>query len=218
MADSKKIHLWPEELKEQEGQIISSFILEIPNNERKQIWYRLPIEFAPAITRCCDPFVLAALFISMSTPADLIVHGEVSPSLLFKLKEFQAAWSSWLPDRYTSIDIISDSEQEQSKHDSSNALMTFSGGVDSCFTAWRYNKPGCETFPYHLKTCLVVHGFDFPPQHEGTFSQVLRRSRSILDSVGMTLIPITTNLRTINQIVDYTHGAFLASRSAAWIL
>jgi len=43
----------------------------------------------------------------------LIVHGEVSLRFV-QAQEFQAAWSSWLPDRYTSIDIISDSEQEQS--------------------------------------------------------------------------------------------------------
>jgi len=207
----KKIHLWPEETSQQEDLFTAGFTLEEANGERKSLWYRIPLEFAPAITKWCDPYVLAALFKAMATPADLFVHGNVSPSLLYNLKEFQFAWNSWLPEQYTPIEIIAEVEMERFSLDTSNAVMAFSGGADSCYTAWHYTKPKNERLAYSLPAGVLIHGFDFPPKYEDTFSRSINKAKLILDSVGMTLIPMTTNLRTINQPLDDAGGAFLAS-------
>jgi len=70
-----KIHMWPEEAIVKEDLITTGFTYEEADGEYKSAWYRLPSEFAPAVTHWCDPFVLAILFKAMSTPSDLIVHG-----------------------------------------------------------------------------------------------------------------------------------------------
>jgi len=206
-----KIHLWPEEITYQGDYVTKGFQLEESNGDRKSLWYRLPSEFSPIITEWCDPLVIGALFHAMSVPADLLVHGYVSPSLIFNLREFQDAWSSWFPDQYTRIDIIPEVSKERSKSITQDAVMTFSMGVDASFTAWRYKKPNIDRIPYNLQAGVLVHGFDFPPQYDETFDRAIRRAKVMMNSLGMTLIPMTTNLRTSNQPISSRHGAFLAS-------
>ena len=206
-----KIHLWPEDIIYLGDGATKGFILEEPSGQRHALWYRFPSEFSSKITEWCDPFVVGALFNAMSIPADLVVHGNVSPSLIFNLREFQDAWSSWHPELYSQVDIIPEASKERTQPDTQDAVMTFSMGVDGCFTAWRYNKPDHERIPYALRAGILVHGFDFPPQYEETFDRAIKRARIILDSVGMTLIPMTTNLRTINHPTESRHGAFLIS-------
>jgi len=191
--------------------VVAGFTLEEVNHERKYVWYRLPAEFSPSITKSCDPFVLAALFKAMNTPADLVVHGEVSPSLLFNLDEFQAAWTSWIPKQYSRIEIIPDNEQERSAPDTPNAVMAFSGGVDSCFTAWRYRKENGEQLPYLLQAGVLIQGLEIPLKFESTFDNAVRRSNRILDSLGMDLIPMVTNQRIIHLGMMDTMAAFLVS-------
>ena len=111
----KKFHLWPEEPRVQEDQINASFYLETEAGERQQFWFRMPLEHRGALTTHCDPYVLAALFRAMRAPADLIVHGQASPSLLRNLEEYQAVWVKWRPKVYSKIEILADEELEAPK-------------------------------------------------------------------------------------------------------
>jgi len=205
------MHLWPVEAIEQEDNVSAGFTLEEVNGERKSIWYRLPSEYASSITQWCDPYVLAVLFKAMITPADLVVHGKVSPSLLFNLKEFQAAWHSWLPDHYSEIEIIPEKEEERHKPNHLNAVVAFSGGADSCYTAWHYANPKDERLLHTLQAGVFIHGYDFPPNLRDTFDRAFGKAQILLDSLGMTLIPMTTNLRSSRQPPVDAGGAFLAS-------
>ena len=166
---------------------------------------------APAITESCDPFVLAALFTAMQTPADLQVHGAVSPSLLKNLEEFQAIWHAWLPDRYQPVEILAESEQEAGPAAGSAAIMTFSGGVDSSFTAWRHRTGQAGRQTQDLQAGLILHGFDIPINREDAFDVAFERSRIMLDSLGMETIPMTNNLRGLGSLFADCHGAILAS-------
>ncbi len=206
-----KIHLWPEDRIEKDGQISTGFTLEEVNGDRKTIWYRMPLEFSSAITKWCDPFVLAVLFKAMTTPADLVVHGKVSPSLLYNLKEFQAAWNAWLSKRYAEIDIIPDIERERHQPDNKNAVVAFSGGADSGYTAWRYKTSKNERFPFSLSAGVFIHGYDLPLKLQDTHDRAIGKARILLDSLEMTMIPMATNLRSIRQPPVDAGGAFLAS-------
>ena len=207
----EKLHIWPEGTTEQEGLLTTGFMLEDAQGTRTRGWYRLPAGLRQAITESCDPFVLAALFIAMQTPADLQVHGTVSPSLIRNLEEFQAIWHAWLPDRYQPVEILAESEQEIRPADGSPAIMTFSGGVDSSFTAWRHRTGHAGRQTQDLQAGLILHGFDIPLKSEKAFDHAYERSRIMLDSLGMETIPMTTNLRGLGGLFDNCHGAILAS-------
>jgi hypothetical protein len=205
------IDLWPEEPTLQADQIEAGFVLEDALGTHTRCWYRLPAEQRQAITDHCDPFVLAALFTAMHTPADLKVHGAVSPSLLKNLEEYQAIWHAWLPDRYQPVEILAESEQEAGRAIGSAAVMTFSGGVDSSFTAWRHRTGQAGRLTEDLQAGLILRGFDLPVKSAKAFDVAFDRSRSMLDSLGMEIIPLSNNLRGLGGFFDDNHAAILAS-------
>ena len=206
-----QLHIWPEEPAEQEGLVTTGFALEDAQGKRERFWYRLPTAQRGALTESCDPYVLAVLFTAMQTPADLRVHGSVSPSLLKNLEEYQAIWHSWLPDRYQPVEVLAESEQEAGRAAGSAAVMTFSGGVDSSFTAWRHRTGHAGRQTEDLQAGVILHGFDIPLKSEKAFDVALNRSRIMLDSLGMETIPMATNLRGVGSNFDNSHATILAS-------
>jgi hypothetical protein len=205
---------------ESNDHVVKSVTIESQTIGRKKLWYQLPIEYSNCVTKSCDPFVVATLFLSMTGATDLHIHGEVSPSLLRNLEEFQAVWSCWRPKRYTKIEIIAEFEREQEKKiNSDRAVLCFSGGVDSCFSAWRHRGGNPNRQSYKLQAGIMVHGFDIPLDQPDIFELALKRSAMMLQSIGMDIIPIGTNFRELEQTSlgkleqdwEDCHGAGLAS-------
>lgn len=212
---SKFIHLWQEEIKEIEDEIIIEATVE-EFEYRYPLWYRLPLGYRSQVSQSCNPFVLATLFLAMNKKANLVVHGEVSPSLLQHLVEFQVAWSCWNPRRYQQVDIRADVERESQKIEASKRVIsTFSGGVDSCFTAWRHcvdSESYCnKKQQINLEAAIMVHGFDIPLEQKEVFQRAADKSKRMLESLGVELIPVTTNFRDIKQDWEDAHGAGIAS-------
>jgi hypothetical protein len=206
-----RLQIWPEGITEQDGMLTTGFVLEDARGTRTRGWYRLLAGHHAAITDSCDPFVLASLFIAMGTPANLQVHGAVSPSLLKNLEEFQAIWHTWMPERYQPVEILAESEQEPVLPAGSPAILAFSGGLDSSFTAWRHRTGQAGRQTQDLRAGVILHGFDIPINRQDAFDVAFERSRLMLDSLGMETIPMTTNLRGLGGIFADCHAAILAS-------
>jgi hypothetical protein len=205
------LQIWPEEIAEQEGLVTTGFVLEDARGRRRRGWYRLPSRLREAITESCDPFVLASLFIAMQTPAVLQVHGAVSPSLLKNLEEFQAIWHTWFPKKYQPVEIMAESEQEAGRAGGSPAVMAFSGGLDSSFTAWRHRTGLAGRQTEDLQAGVLLHGFDIPLKNEKAFEVAFERARIMMDSLGMEAIPMATNLRGLGSDFDNSHATILVS-------
>ncbi|NEP05692.1 MAG: hypothetical protein F6K25_24930 [Okeania sp. SIO2G4] len=196
-----KTHLWQEEIVEANGLMTISVTIENPQQNRQQLWYRIPTNYRPILTSSCDPFVIAIIFLAMNQGTDLMVHGEVSPSLLRNLEEFQIIWSAWKPEQYNIIQINAETEKEQETIlATEKAISAFSGGVDSCFTAFRHSRGNCGRQKRNLKAGLMVHGFDIPVEQEEIFSRAAQKSQIMLSSLGMELIPIATNFRKVIKL------------------
>jgi hypothetical protein len=208
---AKKTHIWQEDSFETNGHIVAGVTVENWEGEKIKLWYQVDSRHKNNITKTCDPFVLGTIFYAMRDWTDLIVHGDISPTLLKNLEEFQAAWSCWRPEIYNKIDITADREIEQKKNDENDkSIMTFSGGVDSCFTAWRHTN-GSGRGKRNLSAGIIVHGFDIPLEEKEVFDVVIKKSQDILDSIGIELIPVATNLRQLGDDWEDSHGAGLAS-------
>lgn len=205
-------HLWPEKLVETDDLITISVTIELANGTRNLLWYRLPLQYRNCLTISCDSFVIATIFLWMSQGVDVLVHGEVSPSLLRNLEEFQAVWSSWKPQNYQRIEIKVEREKEQAPAKSKElALATFSGGVDSCFTVFRHHQGLCGRQKRELKAGLMVHGFDIPLE-DLAFSQAVAKSKILLESLNMQCIPMATNFRQVIKLDwEDTFGTAIAS-------
>jgi len=206
-----QFHLWPEQPVIQDDRLTASFVLEDVQGKRRRLWYQIPAEHKPALTDQCDPFVIAALFTAMQHKTDLYVHGVVSPSLLRNLAEFQATWHTWLPQMYQSVEIRAEVEREAIPTGGEAAIMAFSGGLDSAFTAWRHRTGQAGRQRENIQAGLIIHGFDIPVKSQAAFEHALERARRMLDSLGMETIPLVTNLRSLGGEFANTHGAILAS-------
>lgn len=205
-------HLWKEETVEAQGLITVSVTIEHPDRTRNRLWYRLPSEYRDRLTLSCDPFVVAYILPAMNQSTNLLVHGEVSPSLLRNLAEFQTAWSCWRPGFYQPIEITAEVEREAENSQGELAVCTFSGGVDSCFTAFRHRMGRCGRTRRHLQAGVMVHGFDIPLEQQSAFDGALAKSKMILDSLDLELIPMASNYRELIKLNwEDTYGGAIAS-------
>ncbi len=207
----KRFHLWPSDTFISDGFVKAGYILEKSDSERISIFYRIPEEYKDSLTASCDPFVLETLFSAMRGSADLIVHGQVSPSLMANLEEFQLVWANWRPSRYQKIEIQADLETDQAHDHPGRAVMAFSGGVDSCFTAWRHRMGKAGRQLCNLDAGVFIHGFDIPLNQTETFHRAAGNIRVILNSVGMEMIPIVHNSKYLGEDLDDFHAAVLVS-------
>lgn len=188
----------------------------LPLKTRKKndtLWFQIPVEHEKIITQSCDPFVLATILIAMKQDKNLIIHGEVSPSLLQNLAEFQAAWHSWRPNVYKLVDIHAEVVKEPDKNtDLDKIVSTFSGGLDSCFTVFQHRTPNLVKIQRNLQAGLMIHGFDIPLEEKEVFNNAVYKSKNILSSVGAELITMTTNLRLFTKLNwENTYVTALAS-------
>ncbi len=206
-----KYHLWPEKPLRNNDITELAATLEKSNQERQRIWFRLPSDHLPAITGTMDSFVLAALFSAMSAAADLEIHGEVSPSLLSNLVEFQKAWSLWLPLKYHPVDFSADTEREQPRVETDEVILGFSGGVDSAFSAWQHRPIPKALRQQNLAAGILVHGFDIPIDQQDVFASAEEKARKMLASIGVNLITVSTNLRDQHNDWEDSHAAALAA-------
>ncbi len=208
-----KINVWPEGRTESEEAITTGVVIEYPNRECTRLWYAAPLEQRAALTTGHDPFVLGLVFTAMRQAADLVVHAQVSPSLLRNLEEFQAVWACWRPERYSQVEITAEVEQEPPPAANPGAaVVAFSGGADSCFTVWRHHTGRCGRLKRNIQAGVMVHGFvDTPLEQPATFKRAAARSARMLTSLGIPLIPITTNFRELGDDWEDAHGAGLGA-------
>jgi hypothetical protein len=206
-----EIHIWPEEHRLIGDQIQVNVQIEEAGKDQQQLWYRLGKEHRKAITESCDPFTLALLFKSMQAPADLIVHGQLSPSLLQNLEEFQSAWAAWKPETYSKIDILADEEVETPKLPRSAGVTAFSGGVDSSYTVYRHRSGISRRSRRDLRAGLMLLGLNLDLDKEDAFQRAIQQGQVMLDSMDMELIPMVTNLKSIAGSWLDSYGTIVGS-------
>lgn len=197
-------HLWPERKLAEDGSLELSAIVEFAGGgQRERLWYRIPPGWSSSVPDSTDPLVVGSLFLLMKLGRDVRVHGDVSPSLISSLEEFQSAWSIWKPARYRKVRLLADREVEAGPRSSERAAISaFSGGVDSAFTAYRHVRGSDVHQPMPLRACVMVHGFDIPLEEPAVFSRARAKAAGQLQSLGVELIPVVTNYRSLD--VDWT--------------
>jgi hypothetical protein len=208
----KRTHIWPEEPLAADGHLTISAVIESPGHAHFKLWYRFPSKFKNYLSKTSDFFTAASIFHIMKNKRDTIVHGQVSPSLLQNLEEFQLAWSRWLPQNYSRVDISADTEKDLMPDTKPNkALACFSGGLDSCFTVFRHSRGTCGRWKRNLNAALMVHGFDIPLDDEKAFANAANSAEKMLESISVPLIRMSTNFKDLGDHWTYAHSAGLAS-------
>jgi hypothetical protein len=207
---ARAIQLWREEPIERDGWTRTGVVIESPWEPRQTLWYSVQLPEGWKLSQSSDAFVLVPLYKAMRGSGPLRVEGEVSPSLLRNLEEFQRFWSCWYPRRFSPVEIIPEREQEQ-EPGPEGALFAFSGGVDSCHTAYRHAlaKAGRQT--QTLRAGVMAHGFDIPIGEEQGFQAAAEKAEAMLATLGLSLIRMATNVQRVEHAWDTIVGAAVAS-------
>jgi hypothetical protein len=173
-----------------------------------EVRFAIAAEHRQALTLRGDPFVLAVLYRLMRRGGTLRVRGApLSPSLLDRLEGFQAAWCLWRT--LERVDLRGEEEREDGRRPA--AALCFSGGVDSAFSAWRHVKAPPGRWRRELAAGVMVHGYDIPLDDVPGFAGAAARSQRLLESLGLGLITVATNLRDLEPDWEASHGLAMAA-------
>ena len=197
-------------MEKRDGSLIVSARVDGAWGARKTLWFQMDESYESWLTQAADPWVLAVILNAMRSRVDLVVHGAVSKSLLVNLERFQEIWTRWRPDRYRAVTITAEAEWPAEVRQG-EAVVGFTGGVDSCFTAFRHRRglPGGQNM--NLTAGLTMLGFDVPLFDRDHFGAVLAKCRRMLWSIGMEPLFMATNIR--EQPIKWVdlHGTALAA-------
>lgn len=187
--------------------------LEDPVSTDTVIWWDSPNDLVPMPDGGAESFLIASLFPAMAEGRNIIIEGSVGPRLLANLEDFVLAWSRWKPRIYRRIRIIPDQiSQEDPVAWSNKAVAAFSGGVDASYTVWRHHSGLAGHASRSISACAIIHGFDIPLSQDLKFATSLRLAKHSLDSIGVELIPLRTNLRQVFPLDWHDfHGAAVVS-------
>lgn len=161
-----------------------------------------------------DFALIAMLPIAMYQMVDLHAEFELDSTLLDGLDHYQEVWHSWRPDIYKKkIQITSDSESSRANvsQETKRALVAFSAGIDSTFTLSRHAHKEAGRAIRDVATAVMVHGFDMPLDSADGFETMARHGTAICRDLGVDLVTVKTNWRSLVTNWEMTFGAGLAS-------
>lgn len=214
----RELVVTPEARTSNGGRVRSAATVTWPDGRAQQVWVEVAEAHEHLLVDDADAWVLATVHAAMSVQAPLRIHGPVSPSLLANLEEYQAAFAGWTARErwpgsavYQQVPIHVD-ELEERARPSREVLCSFSGGVDSTFTLARHVRGQAGHATRTVAAAVMAGGFDIPVDDVDTIASAVARARRITDDLGVALIEVRSNLRTLDlPWPDVFPGAVLAT-------
>jgi hypothetical protein len=184
------------------------------------LWFEMPERHGLFEDDDCDVYLIAMLMDAMTEGRELVVKGAVSQRLLSNLTEYQAIWSTWVPEVYHEVAIEVDRFRVIPPHQTTvprRAVCAFSGGVDAAFTVWRHARRQVGYRSQDIDCCALFHGFDIDLGDREAFDRVLEQTRKTLEDLRIEIVPLATNYREISRADwRYAHGGALVSALACF--
>lgn len=204
------------------ARVAATVVWEDCDQNPQELFYETTSEFADDLY--CDPH---AFLVACVVPA--IYHGEeriaidevICPELRNGLLTAMGWLHHWYGSSYKFIHIDSKAGTRPWNSVTSRHSGSFlSGGVDSLAILRANHLDFPVNHPRSIKDCLIVHGFDIGGVKEvgdevDTFEQAFTSLSAIVEDAKVTLIPVYTNVRHLEDSVDFWmhqfHGAALSS-------
>jgi hypothetical protein len=173
---------------------------------QQQVYYETASPFAADLTCSPNGFLVAAFIPAMrSGERRVAVEGPICPELRDGLQVAMRWLHQWHGDARRPITIeaeLEPSPQHRPRQD--RAACFFTGGVDSMATL-RHNRLGFPpTHPCSIRDGIIIYGLEV--DREAAFDDVLASLSVVADDAGMTLLPVFTNVRSLE--LDWTFWEF----------
>jgi len=139
---------------------------------------------------------------------DLHIEEAVDATLLDNLRDFQAIWALWFPDKFRKIKITADEIIDEYRAPvqqelESRAILSLSCGVDSMFSLLELMTSDHRSVK--LTDTLLVHGFDYPLSARQGFGNLQTQAAGASDMFGLDLWVVKTNWRAFCPDWEFTH-------------
>ena len=164
------------------------------NRSRREfrLFYEYPLEAAEWLRPCADPFIAALLLPSMHLGDTLSVESKASGKLLSALPNIMKLFRTF-DNRLQPVQISTAGTEERATTPRGSALF-FSGGIDSFYSLIKLSDS-----PGELSHLILVNGFDVSIRDTALCSKVYAAARDVAGNFEVSLIPVSTNLRSLTD-------------------
>ncbi len=175
------------------------------------IWFEVPESLAGFVSVSGNPWLACLLPLAVTMGERLRLSVPLDKSLHRGAMELMHIWKGWYP-QLCAIPIEADVLDPAPNTSVPKRAMTFfSGGIDSFFTALRYEAESGS----RIDDLVKARGLDIPLQNAQAFQRLRTRLQKAADELGKNLIDVSTNLRETRfretKWGELSHGAALAS-------
>jgi hypothetical protein len=190
---------------ERSSRLVSRVEWEDCDRAPLDVFFRVEKQFCSMLSEDSHALLAGALIPAMKHRERRIqVEQPVCPEMLQRLETVGGMLSTWYDDlRPLTIEAKVDGCKQRKGPDKRLAAGYLSGGVDSLalFKMNRQRYPECH--PRWMSVGMMIYGLDlglFPdlPQ-EGIFDSALETMRELAPSIDMTVVPVYTNVRHIDN-------------------
>jgi len=174
-----------------------------------RLFYSYPLEVAEWLRPRADPFIAALLLPSMRIGETLSVEGEASRKLLSAVPNIVKLFRTFDNTlQFVGVNAIETSEKNRARSPQVSALF-FSAGLDSFYSLIKLDQSQGE-----LTHLILVRGFDISLDDDALYNMTYAAAKDVAGNFRKTLIPISTNLRSLTDRFvhwDFAFGPALAS-------
>lgn len=185
-----------------------------------EVFFETESRFADSLCSNLNAFLVAALVPAIWAGEKRIhVAGKICPQLLENLENAVGLLLHWYGDFRPPIQIESEGSAVPQTSAPRHAGVFLSGGLDSLFTLRDNRLRYPREHPSSIRYGILVYGFDMghtPGKDDlAVFGHAREALLPVTEETGIELVPLTTNLRQLNNDLDFWvynfHGAALGA-------
>ncbi|MGH7828446.1 MAG: hypothetical protein ACREQ7_25095, partial [Candidatus Binatia bacterium] len=198
------------EQREARARSVATVVWEDCDRPAQEIYFETENQFAEGFFPNPEALLLACIMPALwHGEARIRVEGSICPDLRDGLTTAMSVMRHWYGLTRDPVCIEAETRSSADLHIPPRAGFFFSGGVDSLATLRlnRLNFP--PEHPSYIKDGLIVYGLEVDQLH--AFEHVLRALSVIAEDTGITLVPVYTNERTLEDDWDFWLDLFEGS-------
>ena len=203
------------EAKGDKRKIAATVVWEDSNRPTQELYFETTAEFAGGLSPDPQAFVVAAIVPALwHGERRLLVEREICPELRVGLTTVMGLFKHWyrLDPDLVRIETSATSGTEMSPIPE-RAGFFFTGGIDSLATLCANRLTFPLQHPGSLKDGIIVYGLEVDKPE--AFDYVLSSLTSIAQKTGISLIPVFTNIRYLNDDWTFWYDAYMGAALCA---
>ena len=197
------------ERKANRARVVATVAWEDCDRPGRDIYFETEEAFAEELV--CNPnaFLVASVLPAMRNGEQrIVIDGNICPELRNGLMTAMGWLQHWYGEPRRSVRIESNPGIQQPIPIPQRAGSFLSGGVDSLAVLRKNRLDFPRDHPRSIRDCIIVHGFDIGGLAESdseaeTFKLAVSALSEIVDDAQVTLIPIATNIRHLDDDIPF---------------